>query len=158
MDLNMPGVDGAESIATLCDLAPDAKVVVLSASEDRLDVLDVLSAGIDGYIRKSLPSAEIVQSLRDVLDGRVCVPVSLMRRHGRNGASLTETRDGAGLSSMTARQRDVLEHLMLGKSSKEIGRALGLAEGTVKIHLSAIYRALGARSRGEAIAKVAGAR
>lgn len=155
VDLNMPGVESPQSAAALCEARPEAKVVVLSASEARLNMLEALSAGVDGYVPKSLPAAEIAAALRQVLNDSVYVP-----RFGRRDdgdCDLWRMQRSAGISSLTERQRDVLGQLMLGKSSKEIGRALNLAEATVKIHLAAIYRALGVRSRGAAIAKVSGA-
>ncbi|MGE0829630.1 MAG: response regulator [Hyphomonadaceae bacterium] len=157
MDLNMPGVEGMDSIAALSDAYPDAKLVVLSASEDRRDVLDALGAGINGYIPKSLSAGEIAAALRDVLDGRVFVPRAIARR-GEAVPPRAKAAPPAGLDNLTERQRHVLDELMFGKSSKEIARALDVAEGTVKIHLAAIYRALGVKSRAEAIAKVSASR
>jgi DNA-binding NarL/FixJ family response regulator len=155
VDLNMPGVENAGSIGAMCDAAPEAKVVVLSASEARFNMIEALSAGIDGYVPKSLPASEIIAALRQILNDSIYVP--RLARHEAEEEGMRRLRCGVGLSSLTDRQREVLGQLMLGKSSKEIGRALKLAEATVKIHLAAIYRVLGVRSRGAAIAKVSAA-
>lgn len=153
MDLNMPGVDGVDSIAALIDVFPRAKVVIMSASETRREVGAALAAGVNGYIPKSLTTNEILEALKDVLSGSTYVPLSVTRREAlaQRAPEAPPRLEELGL---TDRQQHVLDELMLGKSSKEIGRALDITESTVKIHLAAIYRALGVKSRSEAVAKV----
>lgn len=151
-DLNMPGVDGVDSIAALGETCPDAKLVILSASEGRFEVGNALAAGIDGYVPKSLTAPEIAAALRQVMGGAIYVPLSVTKRISSYGSA---PRNGGNdiFAAMTERQRHVLQELMRGKTSKEIGRALDIAEGTVKIHLAAIFKALGARTRNDAIAR-----
>lgn len=150
VDLRMPGMSGIESLAALRDGFPDAKVAVVSAWEERADVIAALNVGLHGYIPKSLPSAEIAEAIRSVLKGHIYVPPLLGRREAQAAAAPA----AAGTEGLTQRQKDVLGELLKGQSSKEIGRTLDIAEGTVKIHLAAIYRALGVRTRAEAIAKL----
>jgi DNA-binding NarL/FixJ family response regulator len=153
VDLRMPGMSGAEALAALRDGFPDAKVAVVSAWEERPEIFSALSAGVHGYIPKSLPSAEIADAIRSVLDGRIFVPPAIGRREpGQIPAVATAQIDAA--ERLTIRQKDVLGELVKGRASKEIARSLNIAEGTVKIHLAAIYRALGVRTRAEAIAKL----
>jgi DNA-binding NarL/FixJ family response regulator len=154
MDLNMPGVESVESIAALRDAFPDSKIVILSASEGRPDIGAALAAGINGYIPKSLGTTEIIAALREVLNGSIYVPLSITRRDGPLEAARGHAHPTRGVTELTERQRHVLDELLYGKSSKEIARALDIAEGTVKIHLAAIYRALGVSTRAAAIAKV----
>jgi DNA-binding NarL/FixJ family response regulator len=152
LDLRMPGVSGAEAFAALRDALPGTKVVVMSASEHREDIIAALAGGVHGYIPKSLSASQIEAALRDVLGGRIYAPAALGQR---TAAPAPETRPVAtSVEGLTSRQRDVLGQLMKGQSSKEIARALSIAEGTVKIHLAAIYRAVGVRTRAEAIAKL----
>ena len=152
IDLRMPGMCGAESLAALRDAFPDAKVAVISAWEERAEIFAALAASIHGYIPKSLPAAEIAEALRAVLDGRIFVPPSIGKRE--QGVVEQAAPRGAA-EGLTARQKDVLAELLKGRASKEIARTLDIAEGTVKIHLAAIYRALGVRTRAEAIARLA---
>ncbi len=153
VDWRMPGMSGAESLAALRDGFPEAKVAVISAWEERGDILAALGAGVHGYIPKSLSSAQIAAALQGILEGRIFVPPAMGKREAVGGAG-----DGAGgkldQDKLTLRQRDVLQELLKGQASKEIARTLDIAEGTVKIHLAAIYRALGVRTRAEAIAKM----
>ena len=156
LDLNMPGVSGVESIAALIDIFPRAKVVIMSASEDRREVGAALAAGIDGYIPKSLQAHEILIALKNVIGGSIYVPLSVTRRAAMGQGGLGDGAVRVDELALTERQRHVLDELMLGKSSKEIGRALDITENTVKIHLAALYRVLGVKTRFEAIAKVKG--
>lgn len=152
VDLRMPGMSGAEALSALRDGFPNAKVAVVSAWEERADIIAALNAGVHGYIPKSLPSSEIAAAIRTVLDGGIFVPPSLGKREP--GASPVRLIGDSSEDKLTVRQKEVLNELLKGLASKEIARALDIAEGTVKIHLAAIYRALGVRSRAEAIAKL----
>jgi DNA-binding NarL/FixJ family response regulator len=151
VDLRMPGMSGAEALSALRDGFPEAKVVVVSALEGRADIIGALGAGVHGYIPKSLPSAEIANAIRTILDGGIYVPPALGRREPEGGVRSNEALEA---DKLTSRQKEVLSELLKGRASKEIARTLDIAEGTVKIHLAAIYRALGVRTRAEAIARL----
>jgi DNA-binding NarL/FixJ family response regulator len=154
LDLRMPGMAGASSLRAMRDAYPTAKLVVLSASESRHDILEALSAGVHGYITKTAQPEDIAAAFKYVLGGGVYVPPLLSQGADDStlppepGAVHAPTID---LARFTPRQRDVLRLLAAGKSNKEIARELDLAEGTVKIHLAAIFRALNARNRTEAV-------
>ncbi|MES1203351.1 MAG: response regulator transcription factor [Pseudomonadota bacterium] len=150
VDLRMPGMSGAEALAALRDGFPDAKIAVVSAVEDRSEIFAALSAGVHGYVLKSLGATEIAEAIRSILAGNIYVPPALGKREP--GAPLESAPPNS--EKLTARQKEVLNELLKGRSSKEIARTLEIAEGTVKIHLAAIYRAVGVRTRAEAIAKL----
>src|SRR5262245_19133803 len=152
-DLRMPGMSGAEALAALRDGFPEAKVAVVSAWEERSEIIAALSAGVHGYIPKSLASADIANAIRSILDGHIFVPPALGRREPGKPVTVNAGQ-GDGGEKLTARQKEVLNELLKGQATKEIARSLDIAEGTVKIHLAAIYRALGVRTRAEAIAKL----
>lgn len=159
VDLRMPGMSGPESLAALLDGFPESRVVVISAWEERAEILAALEVGAHGYIPKSLSNTQMVDALRLVMNGGVFAPPSLGRRDsggGRDVAASPAPASGGEPLRFTQRQRDVLDELRKGRSSKEIARTLDIAEGTVKIHLAAIYRALGVRTRAEAIVRLAG--
>lgn len=151
-DLSMPGMGGPDSLVIVRETYPDLKVAVVSASEERSDVLATLAAGLGGYIPKSLPDGEIVTALESVLADRVYVPTFMA--HPAPGqrflaAPVAAPRPNVALrlDDLTPRQRDVLHGVLKGLSNKEIARQLDIAEGTVKIHLSALFAQLGARNR-----------
>jgi DNA-binding NarL/FixJ family response regulator len=153
IDLRMPDLSVPRDIARLRALYPDMRVVVVSGSDAREDILNALSAGVHGYIVKSQPSDELIEKLRYILSGEIYVPPVLAQQpipsvQGQ-GAPSGIARPHADLSD---RQRQVLQGLVEGKSNKEIAKALKVAEGTVKMHLSAVFRALGATNRAHAAA------
>lgn len=161
-DLAMPGMQSVASLAAVRDVHPDLKVAVVSASSRRSDILSALTAGINGYVPKGLGAADLAEAVRAILNGAVYVPPSIA---GRASPSEAETSaPGAGdqnerrrtIEFLTPRQREVLQLLVQGFSNKEIARKLKLGEGTVKIHMAALFRSLRVRNRQEAAA--AGAR
>lgn len=152
LDLRMPGLKGPEEIARLRLLRPGAQVVVLSASDAREDILKALSAGAHGYIVKSQNTDELIDRLRRILSGEIHVPpvlADLPPEPDHDGPTRSPRLAPKTLSS---RQLQVLRGLVEGKSNKEIARALNVAEGTVKIHLTALFRVLGATNRAHAAA------
>lgn len=146
IDLNMPGMDGFSGVAALKRTAPDLHLVVVSASEDPLDIRRVLDAGASGFIGKSSSSAAMLGGIRSVLAGETFIspPVEVPP------SSAATELPGAVAAQLTPRQRDVLAMLRQGKSNKEIARDLDLAEITVKLHVTAILRALGVENRTQA--------
>jgi DNA-binding NarL/FixJ family response regulator len=149
-DLVMPGLNDAASLEAVRRAFPTVKVVVVSGSERREDILAALAAGVHGYIPKTMRLPAISAALSAVLDGGLFVPPALATLPPEATvewpASLLAPRPAA-LAGLTARQRDVLPLLREGRSNKEIARALGLGSGTVKVHVAAILRALGVASR-----------
>lgn len=155
LDLAMPGMDGLVGLRALRARNPAVPVVILSASEEPAEMRLALEGGAMGFIPKSSTSDVMLGALRLVLSGGVYVPLAFMERFqsGRTpGATLASSLETLGL---TPRQHDVLRLLGKGQSNKEIARVLGLAEGTVKLHISAILRALGVDNRTQAVVAAA---
>jgi DNA-binding NarL/FixJ family response regulator len=168
IDMAMPGADGVEhikeAVATLRDpsddgASPARPVVVLSGTEDPSAIRHVLDLGVQGYIPKSSPPDVILNAVRLVVGGGIYVPPEAMK--AASTAPVTPafaTVGGDGLTTkerlatvLTDRQIDVLKLLAKGRPNKLIARELGISEGTVKIHLAAIFRALHVRNRLEAL-------
>lgn len=145
-DLAMPGVESAASIGAVRELFPDIRIAVVSSSNRRQDILKALEVGVHGYVPKGLGIDELADAIRAILNGAVYVPESLSNPPAPKAAG---PLDEVG-PRLTPRQRDVLELLVEGKSNKEIARNLDLGEGTVKIHMAALFRALGVRNRSSA--------
>ena len=146
LDLNMPAMNGAAGLQKFRAQFPDVPVVVVSGSDELSDVQQALGAGASGFIHKSTPPPVMLSALRLVLAGGVYVPLQAMQREP---APLVATRTWA--SGLTSRQMEVLRLLAVGKPNKVIARELDLSEGTVKIHLSAIFRVLDVNNRTEAV-------
>lgn len=142
LDLAMPGLDGFAGLDMLRERFPDIPVVVVSASEEPRDVRRALDAEASGFIPKSMSGAEMVCALRAVLAGSIYVP---------KGIGIAEDEHDASELRLTPRQQQVLELMCEGLSNKEIAIRLGMAEGTVKIHVTAILRAMNASNRTHAV-------
>jgi DNA-binding NarL/FixJ family response regulator len=153
IDLRMPGLSGPKEIGRMRALRPDTRVVVVSASDAREDILDALSAGVHGYIIKAQPSAQLIDRFRYILSGEIYVPAILAEQPLKR-MNDQEAANGVQLAraDLSDRQRQVLGGLVEGKSNKEIAKALNVAEGTVKMHLAALFRVLGAHNRAHAAA------
>jgi DNA-binding NarL/FixJ family response regulator len=162
-DLAMPGMESPASLAAVREHFPNMRVVVVSSSQRRRDILMALEAGVHGYVPKTLGVEDLAKALELILEGFVYVPASLSQLPStRVGADRPRadqppvSADEEALAGLTPRQREVLELIVAGKSNKEIARALNLGEGTVKVHLAALFRNLGVNNR--AAAAAAGAR
>lgn len=152
IDLAMPGMDGAASLAALCDVFPETAVAVMTGSDSRADVVAALDAGVLGFIPKTLSSTATKSAIAAVLRGETYVPARLLRATEAAGASTPDTIT-SGLAGLTPRQQDVIRLLAKDLSTEEIARALSLGERTVKVYLAGLYRALGVGSRLEALIK-----
>jgi DNA-binding NarL/FixJ family response regulator len=154
VDLRMPGMSGPQDIVRMRRLRPDVQIVVLSASDSREDILDALSAGVHGYIVKSQHTEQLIDRLRYILSGEIYVPAILAEQPTPEVAEGARVRDREQpvRKSLSSRQHQVLKGLVEGKSNKEIAKALNVAEGTVKMHLAALFRVLGATNRAHAAA------
>ena len=149
LDLALPGARGLDFLGDLKLDYPGVPVIVVSATHDRSTVMAALGAGAHGFVAKTSNGTTLIDAIRCVLDGGVHVP---------SEAAMPDS-DGVHIDSralgLTARQTDVLKLLVQGKPNKLICRDLKLSEGTVKVHVSAILKALRVRSRTEAIAALA---
>ena len=146
-----PGMNGYEGIKALRSYLPDTPIIVISATAGQ--VRDAIAYGARGYVTKETGGAVLVGAIRLVLEGGVYVPPSVLDRDQAQGGPGRRTLDTAAepaIRNLTPRQRDVLELLAQGQSNKRIARVLGIAEGTVRIHVTAILRALGVNNRTEA--------
>jgi DNA-binding NarL/FixJ family response regulator len=152
-DLGMPGLSGPHELEAVRRRRPDIRVVVLSASEDRQDILTALAAGVHGYILKSHAPDAMIEQLRYVLSGEIYVPATLAHLPPTAVESPPpQPQARKVLTSLSERQLQVLQGLVEGKSNKEIAHTLQLSQGTVKMHIAALFRQLGATNRTHAAA------
>jgi DNA-binding NarL/FixJ family response regulator len=153
IDLGMPGLANPDQLATIRTQRPDVHVVVISGSDSREDILAALAAGVHGYIVKSQRIQALIDKLRYVLGGEIYVPPSLAERPSPLAAQPTRQAVSRPMTgTLSERRRQVLKGLVEGLSNKEIARQLGISEGTVKMHIAALFRLLGATNRTHAVA------
>jgi len=166
VDLNMPGAEGQAHIDEIRRRHPAVPVIVLSGYEDPTVMRIALERGVLGFIPKAYSPEVMLSAVRLVLAGGVYVPPMMLSALPPGVvAGIPSVADAAAPGSpaaaaqtlehlrnvLTERQVEVLQLLSQGKPNKLIGRALGISEGTVKIHLAAIFRALNVRNRTEAV-------
>lgn len=163
IDLAMPGVQGSEHLTEVIEHLPKVPVMVLSGSEDGALMKSLLAMGVQGFIPKAYSPDVMLSAVRLVLSGGIYVPPLLLQERVDGAVPApapvaTQAAPGGADSLeerlrklLTERQIDVLRLLSQGKPNKLIARDLGISEGTVKIHLAAIFRALNVRNRVEAV-------
>lgn len=151
LDLKMPDSNGVDTVKLFHSSYPSVPIVVVSGTDYRNDIEYVMSSGAMGFISKASTSKDMLQALRLVLDGSIYLPPQLLHQIGVADSRKSGRRWRINKYGMTARQMEVLQHLSQGLSNKDIAQTVGLAEGTVKIHVAAIFQALHVNNRNEAV-------
>jgi DNA-binding NarL/FixJ family response regulator len=150
LDLMLPGTKGQTFLPLVRRRFPTVPVVVLSALDDADTVSRVMKAGASGFVSKSGSSTELLDALRAVLSGDIYLPAKLQELVNRSDVAQGDGKALVQRFGLTPAQARVLELLAEGRSNRQIGELLGLTEGTVKIHASAIIKAMGVTNRSEA--------
>jgi len=151
MDLRMVPVDGHRLLTRVRAEGIDTPVVVLTMSDSEDDLGRAFRAGVRGYLLKDMDPDDVVDAIRRTARGEVVVaPVMAVKLvdlllPAKPGATRTDY-----MKSLTGREREILQHLAIGKSNKAIALALGISHDTVKLHVRHILSKLGLRSRVEA--------
>lgn len=157
LDLALPGIDGFTGLDVLRRRYPATPVIVVSAFDDTPTVTRVMNLGASGFIPKAYSGDALLRAVREVLEG------NLFRPSKQSGASMDDTvplapsriQISTAEIGMTERQAQVLSLMVKGLSNRDIGAQLALSEGTVKIHATAVFKALGVTSRTQALVAVA---
>jgi DNA-binding NarL/FixJ family response regulator len=150
LDLMLPGTKGQTLLPLLRRRFPTVPVVVVSAMDDADTVAEVMGMGASGFVSKSGSGRELIDALRTVLAGEIYLTPALRDATVRSALAKKREQPLAQRFGLTAAQARVLEQLVDGGSNREIGERLGIGEGTVKIHVSAIIKALNVTNRAEA--------
>ncbi len=141
MDLRMPGMDGVCAITTIREHDPDARIVVLTTYDGDEDIYRGLRAGAKAYLLKDAPGEELLETIRNVNRGKMCVPPTI-------AAKLAGRLSG---SELTARELEVLNLMAEGRSNRDIAHSLAITEGTVKAHVNNILNKMNVSGRTEAV-------
>lgn len=141
MDLRMPEMDGVTAIATIREVCPAARIIVLTTYDRDEDIFRALHSGAKGYLLKDAPREELLAAIRAVHAGRTHIAPEI-------GAKFIER---ASSPAVTTREVDVLRLIVSGKSNQEIASALFISESTVKTHVNHILNKLDASDRAQAI-------
>ena len=141
LDVQMPLMDGFETVKSICAKNPAARLVVFTTCVGEEDIYRALRAGAFGYLLKSTSLPELIECILAVAQGKRWIPASVAAQLGKR------VQDGG----LTPRETQVMRTLTTGKSNKEIGSALDISESTVKVHVTHILEKLNVTGRTEAI-------
>ena len=141
MDLRMPVMDGVEAIRTITTEFPDARILALTTYEGDADIRRALDGGASGYLLKDMLLTEVLTAVRAVHRGERVIPIAVAARL----AEFPERSD------LTEREAEVLQLVARGLSNKEVARAIGRTDETVKIHLKNAFAKLAVADRTEAV-------
>lgn len=146
IDLMLPDMSGFSLLGVLAKRFPDVPTIVVSALDDQATLRRAMKVGASGFVSKSSSGDELRHAVRTVLDGGVFfMPMESPDDARRSGRPLEQRY------RLTTAQTRVAELLGQGKTNREIADLLGLSEGTVKVHMSAIFRAMNVRNRAQAV-------
>jgi DNA-binding NarL/FixJ family response regulator len=141
MDIRLPKKNGVDAIVAIREEFPGARIIVLTTYSGDIQALRALKAGAVGYLLKSMPRAELLETIRRVHAGHRHIPLEVA----------SEMAEHAADDPLTEREIEVLRHVSAGNSNKIIGAELNLSEQTVKGHLRNILSKLGANDRTHAV-------
>ncbi|RHW20401.1 two-component system response regulator NarL [Pseudomonas jilinensis] len=150
MDLNMPGMDGIETVRQLRDAGCDARIVMFTVSDEHGHVLEALRQGADGYLLKDMDADHLVEQIRKAAHGQLALSPDLTMVLAQAIRERPSKHQPSSAASLTKREKDVLKLIAKGHSNKMIARRLDITEGTVKVHVKRLLNKLGMRSRTEA--------
>lgn len=149
LDLNMPDMNGFETLDILRHKPLSGRVVVFSVSNYREDLITALRRGADGYLLKDMEPEELLVALRQAAAGKMVVSPALTEVLA---GALREVRsdDEPDINSLTPRERDILKLIAQGQPNKMIARKLDITESTVKVHVKNLMKKMKVKSRVEA--------
>ncbi len=153
LDIRMPALDGISVLRIIQESKPDYPVTLLTTSTEERDLLDALRAGARGYLLKDMEPDQLVQSLREIVNGQTVVSPNLthvLAEVVQGKVPLPADQNSSLFDGLTPRETEILALLAEGQSNKVIARNLGISDGTVKLHVKAILRKLNVHSRVEA--------
>ncbi len=151
LDNHLPGVSGVAALPALLAAAPGTRVLMLTVSEDEVDLAAALRAGAAGYLLKTIEGDALSDALRRVRRGENVIDPAMTGklvnafRHGGESSPAAEAPDE--LAALSPREREIIAAIGRGASNKEIARELAIAESTVKIHVQHLLRKLDVASR-----------
>lgn len=154
MDVRMPVMDGVEAARQIVEIAPETRVLVLTTFDADESVLEALRAGASGFLLKDAPRAQFIDAIRVVASGEALLAPSVTRRlldrFARRFPAPAAEASGR-LADLTDRERETLGLVARGQSNREIADRLGVAEPTVKSHVSHLLMKLEARDRAQLV-------
>jgi DNA-binding NarL/FixJ family response regulator len=149
MDVRMPGMGGIEAARAIRQASPDTKVILVTVDESRTSISEAIQAGVSGYLLKDTSADELVNAARLAVEGKAVIHPQLTRAFIEEVQTAEKKGDAAALSR---REKEILQKVAYGATTKEVAHDLGISPHTVKTHLERIFEKLGANDRAQAVA------
>jgi DNA-binding NarL/FixJ family response regulator len=151
MDINLPGINGIQCLRQLKAQLPSIQILMLTIYEDSERIFEALVAGASGYLLKRTPGAQLLEAVRDVLQGGSPMSSLIARKVVQHFNH--QSKGSQEMQTLSERETEVLDQLARGRLYKEIASHLGISMDTVRKHLQNIYSKLHVHSRTEAVVK-----
>jgi two-component system, NarL family, response regulator DevR len=157
LDINLPGTDGLRLLRELAPRLPTTRIVMLTVSNDRRDLVDAVRSGAAGYLTKDLSPEALQRAVRGIRSGDLAMSRSMAAdviQHLAATTNRSTASSGLGeMAGISAREREVLALLAEGLTDREIGERLGISPRTVETHVGSLLSKLGVRNRAQAAAR-----
>ncbi len=150
MDVRMPGMDGIEATRRIREAAPATRVILITIDESRGAISEAIQAGVSGYLLKDSSPDELVDAARNAVQGNAVIDAHLTKTFIEE-VHLAET-EGAKATPLSKREREILQKVADGATTRQVASDLGISPHTVKTHLERIFEKLGANDRAQAVA------
>ena len=149
MDVRMPGMDGIEATRRFKDAAPDTKVILITVDESRGAVSEAIHAGVSGYLLKDATPDALIDAARNAIEGNAVIHPQLTKTFIEEARSAA---DEPRTTPLSKREREILQRVADGATTRQVASDLGISPHTVKTHLERIFEKLGANDRAQAVA------
>lgn len=150
MDVRMPGMDGIEATRRIREASPDTKVILITIDESRSSISEAIQAGVSGYLLKDASPDALVDAAKNAIEGNAVIHPQLTKTfiEEAQAASGDEPRP----APLSKREREILQKVADGSTTRQVASELGISPHTVKTHLERIFEKLGANDRAQAVA------
>ena len=149
MDISMPNLDGIEATRRIKDAAPDTKVILITVDESRGAVSEAIQAGVSGYLLKDATPDALVDAARNAVEGNAVIHPQLTKTFIEEARTAGDEQKTTPLSK---REREILQKVADGATTRQVASDLGISPHTVKTHLERIFEKLDANDRAQAVA------
>ncbi|MCG8044195.1 MAG: two-component system response regulator NarL [Candidatus Thiodiazotropha endolucinida] len=150
LDINMKGMNGLETLKAIREQEIDSRVLMLTVSDNEEDVLTALRLGADGYLLKDMEPEDILKSIRKAVEGSLVISDHLTQLLAKALREDDKLKVKDPITSLTAREKEILQCIAQGQSNKQIANVLNISEGTVKVHVKHLLKKINRHSRTEA--------